>query len=91
MSKVYSFRVNDDNPREAQAKGGIQAWVGEGYSLPHVIVEALISFKKEEIGQGELVSVVEQMQDLILSFDRQPGSKKSNNSLPNSFTALTLP
>jgi hypothetical protein len=87
MCKVYSFRLDEHNPREVQVKGVIQAWVGEGYSLQHVVVEALIAYKKEEIGQGELASVVEQFQDLILSTDRQLIDQTSNGSLPNSFLA----
>jgi hypothetical protein len=85
MSKVYSFRLDENNPREAQAKEVIHAWVEEGYSLRHVVVDALISYKKEEIGQGELVSVVEQLQDLILSMDKQSFDQTSNGSLPNLF------
>lgn len=85
MSKVYSFRLNDDNPREAQAKGVIQAWVGEGYSLRHVVVDALLSYKKAEAGHDELNSVVEQLQDLILTLDKQPSSQSSETLLSNSF------
>ena len=85
MSKVYSFRLNDDNPREAQAKEVINAWVGEGYSLRHVVVDALLAYKKPEVGQGELSSVVEQLQDLILNLNRQPISQTLDASLPPSF------
>ena len=42
MSKVFSFRLNDDNPREAQAREEIKAWVKEGYSLRYIITEALL-------------------------------------------------
>jgi hypothetical protein len=83
MSKVYSFRLDEHNPREAQAKGIIHAWVGEGYSLRHVVVEALVSYKKEEIEQGEFVSVIEQLQDLILTLDKQPSPHSSEASLSN--------
>jgi len=85
MSKVYSFRLSGDNPREAQAKGVIQAWVTEGYSLRHVVVDALLSYKKEAAGQDELNSVVEQLQDLILALDKQPSPKSSEASLSSSF------
>ena len=51
MSKVYSFRLDDDNPREAQARGVIKAWMGEGYSLRHIITDALlINFLQEKWG-----------------------------------------
>ena len=42
MSKVYSFRLDENNPREAQAKEVIEAWVEKGYSLRRIIVDALL-------------------------------------------------
>jgi len=85
MSKVFSFRLDADNPREAQAGEVIEAWVAEGYSLRHVIVEALISFKKEGVRQGEVNSLVEKLQDLILSFEKLTAPQLSETSLSNSF------
>jgi len=85
MSKVFSFRLSDDNPREARAREVIEAWVGEGYSLRYVIVEALVSFKKEGLRQGELNSLVEKLQDLILSIDKSETVQLSDVSLSNSF------
>ena len=85
MSKVYSFRLDENNPREAQAKEVIEAWVSEGYSLRYVVVEAVVSYKKAKRGQGELASVVAQLQDLILSLDKQPLDQTLDGSLPNSF------
>jgi hypothetical protein len=85
MSKVYSFRLDDDNPREAQARAVIDAWVREGYSLRYVIVEALIAFKKDESGYGELASIVEQLQDLLSSSDRASSGSAPETSLSNSF------
>ena len=43
MSKVYSFRLDENNPREAQAREVIDAWVSKGYSLRHILTEALNS------------------------------------------------
>lgn len=85
MSKVYSFRLDEHNPREAQAKGVIHAWVDEGYSLRHVIVEALLSFSNKDAGQSELNEVVEQLQDLILTLERPHVSKSIDTLLFNSF------
>lgn len=85
MSKVYSFRLNVNNPREAQAREVIEAWVEAGYSLRHVVVEALISFKKAELGHSELNSVVEKLQDLILSFDKTEITQTSVAALSTSF------
>lgn len=85
MSKVYSFRLDEHNPREAQAKGVIHAWVEAGYSLRHVIVEALLSFNSKDAGYSELNKVVEQLQDLILTLDRPPVPQSSDTLLSNSF------
>jgi len=85
MSKVYSFRLSKDNPREAQAREVIEAWEEEGFSLRYVIVEVLLSYKKAEVGHGELNSIVDQLQNLILSLEKQPSAKPSEASLSNSF------
>ena len=42
MSKVYSFRLDNNNPREAQAREVMEAWADEGYSLRQVVVDALL-------------------------------------------------
>jgi hypothetical protein len=85
MSKVYSFRLDEHNPREAQAKGVIHAWVEEGYSLRHVVVEALLSFGNNDGGYHELNEVVEQLQDLILTLDKPPSLNSVDTALSNSF------
>jgi len=85
MSKVYSFRLDDDNPREAQAREVIEDWVEEGYSLRHVVVEALLTYKKEEVELDKLNSILEHMKNLILSLDKQPTPHPSEIALSNSF------
>jgi hypothetical protein len=77
--------LDEHNPREAQAKGVIHAWVEEGYSLRYVVVEALLSFGNNDAGHHELNEVVEQLQDLILTLDRPPVSESPDTLLPNSF------
>ena len=85
MSKVYSFRLDGDNPREAQARKVIEALAAEGYSLRQVIVDVLLSYKKAEVGHSELNSVVEQLQSLILSLDKKLPSATSESGLSSSF------
>ncbi|MHA2092595.1 MAG: hypothetical protein ACW98K_17250 [Candidatus Kariarchaeaceae archaeon] len=85
MSKVYSFRLSEDNPRETQAREIIEAWVNEGYSLRQVIVDVLLSYKKVEVGHDELNSIVEQLQYLILSLGKGLPSSTSESGLTNSF------
>ena len=40
MSQVFSFRLDEDNPREAQALQVIKTWASKGYSLRYILVEA---------------------------------------------------
>jgi hypothetical protein len=87
MSKVYSFRLSNDNPREAQAREVIEAWVAEGYSLRHVLVEALFAYKKDEVELDDLHSILKQMNELIASVDNHPVHNLSEASLSNSFMA----
>ena len=42
MSKVISFRLNPDNPREAEALTVVQKRLTQGFSTRHTITEALL-------------------------------------------------
>ena len=44
MSEVISFRLDRDNPREAQARAVLKARVDKGYSVRHVLTEALLTY-----------------------------------------------
>ena len=66
MSKVYSFRLDDNNPREAQAKEIIETWVSQGYSLRHQFVDVLIAFHKKCQG-SEYNELLEKVERLILN------------------------
>jgi len=86
MSKVYSFRLDDDNPREAQAREVMEAWADEGYSLRHVVVDALIYFKKSGLEQDYLNLIMEQLKNLSLSMKNKPATRDTPNAtLSNSF------
>jgi vacuolar-type H+-ATPase subunit D/Vma8 len=64
MSKVYSFRLDENNPREAQAREVIEAWVSKGYSIRSTLTEALIRFD-EKHSPKEMDSILEQLQDMV--------------------------
>lgn len=55
----------------------------EGYSLRHVLVDALLSCKIVET--SELNSVVEQLKELVLSLDKRPTNNSTEVSLSESF------
>ena len=44
MSDVISFWLDKDNPREEKARQALKAWYEEGYSLRHIMTEALLRF-----------------------------------------------
>jgi hypothetical protein len=85
MSKVYSFRLNVDNPREVQAKEVIDTWVSQGYSLRYIVVDALISYNKVDLEHNELSSIMDQLREMILSLDKISEDQPSDSVLPNSF------
>ncbi len=85
MSKVYSFRLDENNPREAQAKEVIEVWISKGYFLRHIVVDALISYRKAKLGQAELNFAIEQLQNLILTLEKEPATSSLAPPLPIPF------
>lgn len=49
MSVVISFRLNPENTREASALAMILTWQKRGYSIRHIMTEALL-----EMGNGNI-------------------------------------
>lgn len=43
MSKVFSFRLNPKNQREAEALAILKDWLAQGYSIRHTVTEALLN------------------------------------------------
>jgi len=70
MCKVYSFRLNDNNPRESQAREVIEAWIGEGYSLRHVIVEALQILEVRNEQKDSLEVILEEIRAIGCKFSK---------------------
>ena len=86
MSKVYSFRLDENNPREAQAKDVIDAWVSKGYSLRRIIIDALISYHREGSENGELEEILDKITQLFEGMNRHiTSSNVIQETLPKSF------
>ena len=86
MSKVYSFRLSNDNPREVQAREVIDAWVSKGYSLRHVMTEALLKLEALEKNDTDLTFFLEEIREMINGNDQIPEFVQANEqSLPVSF------
>ena len=78
MSKVYSFRLDVNNPREAQAREVIDTWVAQGYSLRHQLVDALISFHNNELQGNGYDGLLMELEQLI---ERSKGDRKITEHL----------
>jgi len=89
MSKVFSFRLREDNPREVQAKEVIETWASQGYSLRHILTEALIRYGDNEHNRVEMDDLLEQFRGLLLkSINGQILDKAVGNDeipLPHNF------
>ena len=72
MSKVISFRLNSDNPREAQALTILYDWLSQGFSTRHTLTEALLSlsFDNNELSQKQdLINLAIKMEELLNNFE----------------------
>jgi len=89
MSKVYSFRLDDNNPREAQAREVMVAWVEEGYSLRYVITEALLIYFDRQNEDDRVSNLLEQIKKMISELENTTRLEIINElevpSLPSSF------
>ena len=89
MSKVYSFRLDENNPREAQAREVIDAWVSKGYSLRQVVVNTMLNVSKEDDPSKDLEKLVEKLGILLKKVDQSHISfgtlERTNSPLPSAF------
>ena len=72
MSKVISFRLNPENPRDARALAVLQEWLSQGFSTRHTITEALLlldSGKPLELDSRAFNDLSNQIQKLLVRFE----------------------
>ncbi len=62
MSKIISFRLNPNNPREAGALSILQDWLAQGFSTRHTMTEALLKMDIEnsQKSDSESLSILSQ-------------------------------
>jgi hypothetical protein len=65
MSKVISFRLSKGNPREIQALENLSAWCAEGYSIRHILTEALL-----KLGDYTPKHTASNLDDLKINLER---------------------
>ena len=90
MSKVYSFRLSEDNPREIQAREVMEAWISQGYPLRYILTEALIWYGNQSDYPEEMGKILDQMAAMFEELEKgkaqlKSGSGENNPTLPNNF------
>jgi len=68
MREVFSFRLNNKNPHEAQAREVIETWVKQGYSLRNILTEALLLLGNQgddSIKSGDITETVTRLSLLV--------------------------
>lgn len=65
MSKIYSFRLDDNNPRESKSEEIINARMEKGYSLRQIITEALLVCFDKRSGDAEVLLLLEQIKGMM--------------------------
>jgi hypothetical protein len=95
MSKVYSFRLSEDNPREIKATEVMKAWISQGYPLRYILTEALIGLGNK----GDSIEGMEKFFDRLIpvierlvngEVDIRNGSGDLNSALQESFIASVI-
>jgi hypothetical protein len=72
MSKVISFRLNPDNPRDAKAIAVLLDWLSQGFSTRQTITEALLqldSANSKSTDNEALMDLSQQIKELLENFD----------------------
>jgi hypothetical protein len=89
MSEVISFRLDKDNPREAQARAVLKTWVDKGYSVRHVLTEAMLAFgsTKDNVGIDDLSYKLDQISNMLQKNDTPSNPEDSFNILSDNFMA----
>ena len=83
MSKVYSFRLNEENPREIQAKDVIEARLQAGYSSRQIITEALLVANNNRRDADDIFSIFEQIKKMFSKFnDDSRMNNKDDSEIP---------
>ncbi|MGD2159365.1 MAG: hypothetical protein PVG14_05880 [Anaerolineales bacterium] len=73
MSKVISFRLDKDNPRESRALGVLLARREQGYSVRHVITNALLiwdEIDQDRFGMLEMDELKRTLSEVSLLLNR---------------------
>jgi hypothetical protein len=89
MSKVYSFRLDDNNPREAQARVVINTREEEGYSLRYIVTEALLglNYSNNKTSALDLSKKLDQIIEMLQQNKKPFGTIMTTHELTEVFKA----
>jgi hypothetical protein len=87
MSEVISFRLDRENPREAQALAVLAKGQEAGYSLRHILTEALLALEAaaedEQAVTLALTEVAGRLEQILERFQTSgPGSSQRQTEQP---------
>jgi hypothetical protein len=90
MSKVYSFRLSENNPREIQAREVMKALISQGYPLRYILTEALIWYGNQSDYPEDIEKILDQLVAIIGELEKgkaqiNNGNSDNNPTLPNIF------
>jgi hypothetical protein len=87
MSEVISFRLDKDNPREAQARAVLKAWIDKGYSVRHVLTETLLAYHgpQRNVDIDEISIKLDQISNILQQNGTPSKHEVRNNMLSDSF------
>jgi len=83
MSVVISFRLNPDNPREAEALTILDDWLSQGFSTRYTITEALLNLdsSNSQTPDKEIWNdLSNQIKELLASIEIDASLRKTNNN-----------
>ena len=86
MSKVISFRLNPDNPRDAKALDVLQEWISQGFSTRHTITEALLQLDSANSNLADssvLNDLSQQIKELLDNIGSDVTLNKPKNESPS--------
>lgn len=102
MSEVISFRLDLNNPREAQAYEVLLAWAAKGYNIRFILTEALLNLDIKSGGPQNITEISEintKLADLLSRIEgklednlaTQPDQSELSTSFLSSISALVKP
>ena len=80
MSKVFSFRLSGDNPREIKAREMIETRISQGYSLRQILTDALIADGSNQKETNGLNKYIDRLSNLIQVLENGGESNKKNEN-----------